>query len=317
MAPRKQAKASPPPLAPPLVPVPGTATGGIEQRTSMLAAASGSTSKSGQDTHVPLSSLAEDPLPTVVVNNANLVEIKSALDDIVKKHLLEQSFTPSLLHPTVHLSLGYSSILLALGSVLFSLRVSFEDSKPVLWLAVIGYSVLQSALWAWKKWVEKGEVFKGRRRRMVKRIETDHVQIISSTTLTPPPAPQVTFSPHTRPQSPTSAPTSPISTSSPAFPAASLPASSSPSSLSTSSSTSTAGTGAGTGPSYMLTLNLSTTSNNGKSLIHKSRATVGKTVGEFIDEQGGVEAGQVVRWLTTILSEAGLVGAEEEGVKEE
>jgi hypothetical protein len=34
---------------------------------------------------VPVSSLASDPLPAVKVNNANLGEIKSALDDIVKK----------------------------------------------------------------------------------------------------------------------------------------------------------------------------------------------------------------------------------------
>ncbi|WVF67666.1 hypothetical protein IAT40_002425 [Kwoniella sp. CBS 6097] len=315
MAPRKSAKASLPPLAPAL------SVGGEDQPTSSLTSSplpSSSVKQKQSGSDVPPSSLADDPLPTVVVNNANLVEIKSALDDIVKKHLLEQSFTPSLLHPTVHLSLGYSSILLALGSVLFSLRVSFEDSKPVLWIAVVGYSVLQSALWAWKKWVEKGEVFKGRRRRMVKRIETDHVQIISSTALTAPPAPQLTFSPHTRPSSPTSVPTSPISTSSPAFPAASLPINSSLSASSTASSPSlSSASTTGTGPSYMLTLNLSTTSNNGKSLIHKSRATVGKTVGEFIDEQGGVEAGQVVRWLTTILSEAGMVGAEEEGAKEE
>ncbi|WVQ95240.1 hypothetical protein IAU59_002335 [Kwoniella sp. CBS 9459] len=314
MAPRKSAKASPPPLATAL-----SAPVEVETHGQFTPSASASKISTGPD--VPQSTLADDPLPAVVVNNANLVEIKSALDDIVKKHLLEQSFTPSLLHPTVHLSLGYSSILLALGSVLFSLRVSFEDSKPVLWIAVVGYSVLQSALWAWKKWVEKGEVFKGRRRRMVKRIETDHVQIISSTSLTPPPAPQVTHSPHTRPSSPTSVPTSPLSTSSPAFPSASLPMSSS-SSLSASASGSASSlfstsASIGSGPSYMLTLNLSTTSNNGKSLLHKSRATVGKTVGEFIDEQGGVEAGQVVRWLTTILSEVGMVGAEEEGSKEE
>ena len=154
------------------------------------------------------SSLATDPLPTVKVNNANLGEIKGALDEIVKKvgrelvdvvlralaapwsrihpptmirlvssrllactlradtsqHLIDQSFTPSLVHPTVHLVLGYSSILFSLGGVLYSLRVSFEESKPVLWVAVVGYMVLQSALWAWKRWVEKGEVFRGKRR---------------------------------------------------------------------------------------------------------------------------------------------------------
>lgn len=121
----------------------------------------------------PKDSLATDPLPTVTVNNANIAEIKSALDDIFKTYLLDQSFTPSVLHPTVHLALGYSSVVLALSSVLYSLRVSFEDSKPVLWVAVVGYSLLQTALWGWKRWVEKDEVFKGKRRRMVKRVRLE------------------------------------------------------------------------------------------------------------------------------------------------
>ena len=86
--------------------------------------------------------------------------------------MLNASFTPSLLHPTVHLALGYSSVIISLGAVLYCLSVTFEESKPILWVAVVGYSVLQSALWAWKRWVEKGEVFRGKRRRMVKRVST-------------------------------------------------------------------------------------------------------------------------------------------------
>jgi signal peptidase complex subunit 2 len=71
------------------------------------------------------------------------------------------------------------------------------------------------------------------------------------------------------------------------------------------------------GPSYLLRLNLSTTSNNGKSLLHKVRVINGRNVGEFVDEDGGVEEGEVVRWIGGLLVEAGLVGAEEEGAKED
>jgi hypothetical protein len=39
----------------------------------------------GNSTGHKSSSLATDPLPTVKVNNANLGEIKGALDEIVKK----------------------------------------------------------------------------------------------------------------------------------------------------------------------------------------------------------------------------------------
>ncbi|WVQ80008.1 hypothetical protein IAT38_002109 [Cryptococcus sp. DSM 104549] len=264
-------------------------------------------------TSTSTSNLATDPLPTTTVNNANLAEIKTALDEIVKKHLLGQSFTPSLLHPTVHLGLGYSSVLLAISSVLYSLRVSFEDSKPVLWVAVIGYSVLQTALWAWKRWVEKGEVFKGKRRRMVKRIETDHVQIISQTSLSPPPAPVLTFSPHTRPSSPSSPSTISPTTLSPSSSSSQIRAASfsSPNSAPAPPSPTLTGTSPGTGPTYLLHLNLSTTSNNGKSLIHKSRVVVGRGIGEFVDEAGGVEEGEMVRWLGALLGEAGLVGAED------
>lgn len=72
------------------------------------------------------------------------------------------------------------------------------------------------------------------------------------------------------------------------------------------------------GPTYLIHLKLSTTSNNGKSLIHKARVSSGKPVGEVVDENGGVEEGQVTRWLATLLNDAGLVPVEEEeGFKDE
>ncbi|OWZ37783.1 hypothetical protein C356_04557 [Cryptococcus neoformans c45] len=223
-------------------------------RYSLFMAKSTKTATTAARTHSPpppSDSLMTDPLPTVTVNNANVAEIKSALDDIVKKYLLDQSFTPSLLHPTVHLVLGYASVVLALSSVVYSLRVSFDDSKPVLWAAVVGYCVLQTALWGWKRWVEKDEVFRGKRRRMVKRIETDHLQVVTSSALAAP------------------------------------------------------------GPSYAVQLALSTTSNNGKSLIHKCRVAVARGVGELVDADGGVEEGEVRRWLAGVLADAGLVGVDD------
>ena len=60
----------------------------------------------------------------------------------------------------------------------------------------------------------------------------------------------------------------------------------------------------------------STTSNNGKSLIHKSRVVVARGVGELVDEAGGVEEGEVKRWLAGVLREAGVVGVDD-GLKDE
>ena len=136
--------------------------------------------------------LATDPIPHIKVNNANLAEIKSSLDEAVKgvshlfnylpqpanparkstdvQHLKSQSFTPSLLHPTVHLSLGYLSIIIGMGSYLWSMKMNFEESKYITWFGVSSYFILQGVIWAWKRWVERGEVFNGKRRRMVKRV---------------------------------------------------------------------------------------------------------------------------------------------------
>ena len=43
----------------------------------------------------------------------------------------------------------------------------------------------------------------------------------------------------------------------------------------------------------------------------------GKGVGQFVNAEGGVEQGEVRRWVAGVLSDAGLVGAEEEGGKVE
>lgn len=70
----------------------------------------------------------------------------------------------------MHLALGYASVIIALGCSLYAYKMDFEESKSTLWVAVVGYFGFQGALWAWKRWVERGEVFRGRRRRVVKRV---------------------------------------------------------------------------------------------------------------------------------------------------
>jgi len=89
-----------------------------------------------------------------------------------KQHLKSQSFTPSLLHPTVHLVLGYLSIILGMGSYALTMKMEFEESKYITWFGVSSYFILQGVIWGWKRWVERGEVFNGKRRRMVKRVSS-------------------------------------------------------------------------------------------------------------------------------------------------
>ena len=144
------------------------------------------------------------------------------------------------------------------------------------------------------------------------QIETDHVQIITSTTLDPPAAQTITHSPHTRPASPSS-PISPVlsSTALPHETPSKAQTSATPSAPSTPQKVTSPG------PSYVVQILLSTTSNNGKSLLHRSRIVAGKRIAELVDQDGGVEGGEVSRWIAHLLVDAGLVGAEAQGVKEE
>lgn len=50
------------------------------------------------------------------------------------------------------------------------MKMDFEESKYITWFGVVSYFGLQGVIWGWKRWVERGEVFNGKRRRMVKRV---------------------------------------------------------------------------------------------------------------------------------------------------
>jgi hypothetical protein len=65
--------------------------------------------------------LASDPLPNVKVNSAHLQEIKSALDDAVKKVSLDPSYTTSYCILHFPLSTLLSSLLLDPNSAVFVL----------------------------------------------------------------------------------------------------------------------------------------------------------------------------------------------------
>ena len=93
----------------------------------------------------------------VKVNNANLTELKNALDDAIKRvrdntlSLLCPSLTggftqflsrPDLfkqihLHTDVRLALGWSGVLVAGATAFYSWRLEFEQSKPIMWIGLI------------------------------------------------------------------------------------------------------------------------------------------------------------------------------------
>lgn len=57
--------------------------------------------------------------------------------------------------------LGYGSCLLAGGAFLFEYYSSFEEAKPVLWVSVIVFWILQAISWIYTSFVEKNEIFVG------------------------------------------------------------------------------------------------------------------------------------------------------------
>jgi hypothetical protein len=62
------------------------------------------------------------------------------------------------------------------------MKMEFEESKYITWFGVSSYFILQGVIWAWKRWVERGEVFNGKRRRMVKRVSNFSLQASLSAT---------------------------------------------------------------------------------------------------------------------------------------
>jgi len=94
----------------------------------------------------------------VKVNNANVVELKNACDDALKRVCLPLPFPPSPktltpaptqflsrpdlfkqqhLHTDVRLALGWAGVGVALFTGLYGWKVEFEKSKPVVWVGLI------------------------------------------------------------------------------------------------------------------------------------------------------------------------------------
>lgn len=97
--------------------------------------------------------LSSAPLPDVFVNNANLSDIKAAVDASVKKAcqplnewwaadkislktLAKQQFNQSHQHTDVKLALGWTAAIIALGTTAWSYRLEFEDTRFALTGAV-------------------------------------------------------------------------------------------------------------------------------------------------------------------------------------
>ncbi|KAJ3161698.1 Signal peptidase complex subunit 2 [Geranomyces michiganensis] len=106
--------------------------------------------------------LASNP---IIVNNSSDSELKHALDDALKKVLVEDfNFVENHTHTDTRLFLGYTSVLFAAVASAYSYVVPFPDCKLVLTVCVTAYFILNAAMVGYTTFVEGNVIFRGVRK---------------------------------------------------------------------------------------------------------------------------------------------------------
>jgi len=142
-----------------------------------------------------MSAPTTSPTDIVKVNNANLVDLKNACDDALKRFLSRPDlFKQSYVHTDVRLALGWLGVLVAAATGYYGWRTEFEESKSVVWVGVLLYVFLTSAQTLYAYFIERDTVFVGRRKTLDKRIVTEHLTISSNTTPSSPSQPSPSYS---------------------------------------------------------------------------------------------------------------------------
>ncbi|KAL1924237.1 uncharacterized protein VTP21DRAFT_7272 [Calcarisporiella thermophila] len=96
------------------------------------------------------------------VSKWNLSELRIACDDHISKYLTEKSgYVQNFRHVDIRLALGYIASILAIYAFYHGYVHSFEESKLVAWVCVVGYAVLSSASILYSYFVEKHCIFEG------------------------------------------------------------------------------------------------------------------------------------------------------------
>jgi len=136
--------------------------------------------------------VVQDPLDPVKVNNANLVELKLALDDSVRRYFSRpDQFRTNNTHSNVRIGLGVASVLAGTGTGLYGWKTEFEASKTIVTIGVLLYFLLTALQTVYTYFVEGKTIFVGKRKTLVNRIETETITLSSETK----PAPTPTSSP--------------------------------------------------------------------------------------------------------------------------
>ncbi|GAA6058320.1 hypothetical protein JCM3770_003614 [Rhodotorula araucariae] len=221
----------------------------------------------------PVALVPRTPAPKV--NNANLAELKHALDDQVNEFFAEPAhrFTRSFRHDDVRLSLGWTSVAVAAATGYYGYRTEFHDSKFWVSVGVLLYVALNTVLALYVAFVEKNVIFVGKRRTFASRISTERLTISSLAASSP-----RTYTASTWVPFPLS-----LLAPSPIVPAPTTPGASY--------------------PLYALTLSYSHSSNAGKALLHQAEQQLVRPCAQLFDAEGRLARGEVVKWLEQGLEE--------------
>ncbi|GAA5977209.1 hypothetical protein JCM11641_003877 [Rhodosporidiobolus odoratus] len=225
-----------------------------------------------------------DRQPVIKVNTANLSELKTAVDDVVKEYFSDPShrFSRSYVHDDVRLALGWAAVAVAGATGWYGYKTQFRESKELVGSGVVVYVVLNTVLALYAAFVEKNTIFVGKRRTFSSRITTELLTLSSLASAS---------SSHT------------TSSSWVPFPISLLaPSPKSPATPSSSAAPVTY-------PLYTLTLTHSHSSNANKSLLHAKEVERTHAFGGWFDEEGRIARRKVERWLEEGLRE--VVGDEE------
>ncbi|EGO03903.1 hypothetical protein SERLA73DRAFT_175592 [Serpula lacrymans var. lacrymans S7.3] len=134
----------------------------------------------------------------IKLNNANLVDLKNACDDALKRFLSRPDLFKQIhLHTDVRLALGWAGVFVAAATGLYGFKVEFEKSKPAVWAGLILYIILTTLQVLYSYFVEGDIIFVGKRKTFSKRIVTERITISSRTEpvlKTKPPAYEVSIS---------------------------------------------------------------------------------------------------------------------------
>ncbi|KAJ3195722.1 hypothetical protein HK101_011234 [Irineochytrium annulatum] len=106
-----------------------------------------------------LDDMAKNP---VVINHYNSAEVKHALDDSLRRILVEDyKFKEDHTHTDRKLIMGYTACLFAAGSTLYSHLVPYPDCRLVLIVSVAAYFILNGLMLGYAVKVEKEVIFVG------------------------------------------------------------------------------------------------------------------------------------------------------------